>query len=331
MGKLRKATPERLGALSEGIKSAMAEQPDKGIVLALGSGGARGLAHVGVIEMLAENDIPVRAIVGSSIGAEIGAFLAAGVPVGDIHRLAAGMDWKATLRLFMPEFGQPGIFSDRGIRNFLAPYMEDKPIEKLPIPYAAVATDLVDGAQVLISEGPLLEAVCASIAIPGLLPPVKLGKRLLADGGLVNQVPFDIARSHFGGPVVAVAVHPGVFDMRLDPPEDNTWSSRLNELLQLEWTRKIPQLHVWLSQLKDALHNGSQPLPSPFSTYNRAMDISRAEITRLREERAPPDLMIRPEVSGIGMFEFYRAKEALNAGREAARKTMGEIRSLLKV
>jgi NTE family protein len=308
----------------------VAEQPDKGIVLALGSGGARGLAHVGVIEMLAENDIPVRAIVGSSIGAEIGAFLAAGVPVEDMHRLAADMDWKATLRLFMPQFGLPGIFSDRGIRNFLAPYMEGRPIERLPIPYAAVATDLADGAQVLISEGPLLDAVCASLAVPGLLPPVRLGSHLLADGGLVNLLPFDIARSHFGGPVVAVAVHPGAFDLRLDPPEDNAWSTRLNELLKLEWTRKIPQLHIWLSELKNALHNSDRPLPSMFSIYNRAMDISHAEITRLRELLAPPDLMIRPEVSGIGMFEFYRAKEALNAGREAARKTMGEIRSLLE-
>jgi NTE family protein len=309
----------------------VADGQDKGIVLALGSGGARGLAHVGVIEALAENDIPIRAIVGSSIGAEIGAFLASGVPVDDIHRLAAGMDWKATLRLFMPEIGQPGIFSDRGIRNFLGPYMQGRPIEKLPIPYAAVATDLIDGSQVLITHGPLLDAVCASLAIPGLLPPVRLGSHLLADGGLVNLVPFDIAREHFGGPVVAVAVHPGAFDMRLDPPEDNAWSSRLNELLQLEWTRKIPQLHIWLSQLKNALHNGSQPLPSPFSTYNRAMDISRAEIMRLRERLSPPDLMIRPEVSGIGMLEFYRAKEALDAGRQATRQAMDRIRSLLDI
>lgn len=297
-------------------------------MLALGSGGARGLAHVGVIETLAENAIPVRAVVGSSIGAEIGAFLAAGVPIEDMHRLAADMDWKATLRLFMPQFGQPGVFSDRGIRNFLAPYMENKAIEELPLPYAALATDLVDGSQVLMTHGPLMDAVCASLAVPGLLPPVRLGNRLLADGGLVNLVPFDIARSHFGGPVVAVAVHPGAFDLRLDPPEDKTWSSRLNELLQLDWTRKIPQLHIWLSELKHTLRN-NHPLPSIFSTYNRAMDISHAEVTRLRERLAPPDVMIRPEVSGIGMFEFYRAKEALAAGREATERAMEKIRSEL--
>jgi NTE family protein len=308
----------------------VADGRDKGIVLALGSGGARGLAHVGVIEMLAENDIPIRAIVGSSIGAEIGAFLAAGVPIDDIHRLAADMDWKATLRLFMPQFGLPGIFSDHGIRNFLVPYMEGRPIEKLPIPFAAVATDLIDGSQVLITHGPLLDAVCASLAVPGLLPPVRLRSHLLADGGLVNLVPFDIAREHFGGPVVAVAVHPGAFDLRLDPPEDNTWSTRLNELLQLSWTRKLPQLHIWLSELKNTLRSSSR-LPSIFSTYNRAMDISHAEITRLRERLAPPDLMIRPEVSGIGMFEFYRAKEALDAGRQATRQAMDRIRSLLDI
>jgi len=302
----------------------------KGIVLALGSGGARGIAHVGVIEALAEHDIPVRAIVGSSIGAEIGAFLAAGVPVGDIRRLATDMDWKKTLRLFMPEFGSPAIFTDRGIREFLAPHMEGKSIENLPIPFAAVATDLVDGSQVLFTQGPLLDAVCASIAIPGLLPPVKLGERMLADGGLVNLVPFDIAREHFGGPVIAVAVHPGAFDLRLDPPEDNTWSSRLNELLQLEWTRKVPQLHIWLSQLKNSLRSDKQPTPSVFSTYNRAMDISRAEITRLRQRLSPPDVMMRPDVSGIGMLEFYRASEAVAAGHAAVRRSLPEIHAALE-
>lgn len=297
-------------------------------MLALGSGGARGLAHVSALETLAEHDIPVRAVVGSSIGAEIGAFLAAGVPLDDMHRLAAGMDWKATMRLFMPQIGQPGIFSDRGIRNFLAPYMENKAIEDLPLPYAALATDLVDGSQVLLTHGPLMDAVCASLAVPGLLPPVRLGKHLLADGGLVNLVPFDIARSEFGGPVVAVAVHPGAFDLRLDPPQDNAWSSRLNELLQLDWTRKIPQLHIWLSELKQSLHNNGR-LPSIFSTYNRAMDISHAEVTRLRERLAPPDVMIRPEVSGIGLLEFYRAEEALEAGRKATEQAIHKIRSAL--
>jgi NTE family protein len=303
---------------------------EPGIVLALGGGGARGLAHVGVIEALTEQGIPIRAVIGSSIGAEIGAFLAAGVPVADIRRLATGMDWKATLRLFMPEFGQPGIFNDRGIRAFLAPYMDGKPIEQLPMPFAAVATDLVDGAQVLLTEGPLLDAVCASLAMPGLLPPVKRDGRLLADGGLVNLVPFDVGRSHFGGPVVAVAVHPGVFDLRQDPAEDHAWSSRLGELLELGWTRKLPQLHAWLVQRKDAPHDDGPTAPNMFSTYNRAMDISRAEITRLREMLAPPDVMIRPEVSGIGIFEFYRAREALVAGREAALQAVGRIRAALE-
>jgi NTE family protein len=302
----------------------------KGIVLALGSGGARGIAHVGVIEALAEHDIPVRAIVGSSIGAEIGAFLAAGVSVDEIRRLATGMDWKATLRLFMPELGSSGIVTDRGIRAFLAPHMEGKSIEDLPIPFAALATDLVNGSEVLFTKGPLLDAVCASIAIPGLLPPVKLGGRLLADGGLVNLVPFDIAREHFGGPVVAVAVHPGAFDLRLDPPEDNAWTSRLTELLQLEWTRKLPQLHVWLSQLKLQLRSDNRRAPSVFSTYNRAMDISRAEITRLRERLSPPDVMMRPDVSGIGMLEFYRGPEAVAAGHAAVRRALPEIHAALE-
>ena len=322
--------PTTAGAYRPSGRASEAIVAEPGIVLALGGGGARGLAHVGVIGVLAEQDIPVRAVIGSSIGAEIGAFLAAGVPVADIHRLATGMDWKATLRLFMPEFGQPGIFNDSGIRAFLAPYMEGKPIEDLPMPFAAVDTALIDGAQVLLTEGPLLDAVCASLAMPGLLPPVKRNGRLLADGGLVNLVPFDIARSHFGGPVVGVAVHPGVFGMRQDPSEDNAWSSRLGELLQLGWTRKLPQLHIWLTQLKNSLHNEEPAAPSAFSTYNRAMDISRAEITRLRELLAPPDVMIRPEVSGIGIFEFYRAREALAAGREAALQAVDRIRAALE-
>lgn len=303
----------------------------RGVVLALGSGGARGIAHLGVIRVLARHGIPVRAVIGSSIGAQIGALLAAGVSVEELLRLACGVDWKTTIRLFMPEFGKGGVIADRGIREFLEPYLGTHEIQSLSIGYAAVAADLASGEEVIIRRGNLLEAVRASISIPGLLRPAIQGARILVDGGLVNPVPFDRARELFGGPVLAVAVHPGAFKFEL-PGETSVpdWRDRIEDLLRQSVVRKWPQLRKLLD---DWDRNGDEealPDLGASGIYNRAMDISRAQLMRLRLKLAPPDILLTPNVQGIGMLEFYRADEALAAGMREAKAHLAQIKALLR-
>jgi NTE family protein len=132
-------------------------------VLALGGGGAPGLAHIGVLQVLAENAIPVRAIVGTSVGAEIGAFIANGMPVSDLADMAIGFDWKQTLQLFMLDLTDGGLSSGINVMKFLSRRLGGVRIENLSIGFAAVATDLETGEQVVPDRGDLIEAVRANI------------------------------------------------------------------------------------------------------------------------------------------------------------------------
>jgi NTE family protein len=304
---------------------------DRGLVLALGGGGARGLAHIGVIEVLVREKIPIRAIVGTSIGAEIGAFFAAGISSKEMRELACRMDWISTMRLFTPDFSDLGVSTGKGIREYLTPYMANKKIENLSTAFAAIATDLSTGEQVVIRKGDLLDAVRASISYPGLLTPFQKDGRTLIDGGMVNLVPFDSARTLFGGPVLAVQVHPKVelhaAHREKEAPE---WDNRLKELLADAWPSMPPPLTKWFQGFKRKRH-------FPFhkesglgisSIMNQAQLVSQDMIMRLRMHILPPDLLLKPDISEIGALEFYRAEDAITAGRVAAEAQLETILQL---
>lgn len=305
-----------------------------GIVLALGGGGAAGLAHIGVLQVLSEQQIPVRAVVGSSIGAEIGAFLAIGMQVDELAAMATAFDWKKTLQLFLPDLPTGGLISGVRIVDFLHSWLGKKQIEELSMGYAAIATDLVSGEQVVLDRGDLVEAVRASISVPGVIAPYRYGGRWLVDGGVVNPLPFDVARTYFGGPVVAVSTgtrhtQPPSTDISQSSPQ---WPQRVRHLLNQPWMVRAPALREWLeSQVERA--QSVAPKKKPFWTTRRVLDrvlgIAEAEIIRLRATANPPDLLLTPTVHGVGLLEFYRAREAIEAGRRAARDALPKIRGLL--
>jgi len=303
----------------------------QGVVLVLGGGGARGIAHIGVIEVLVREKIPIRAIAGTSIGAEIGAFLAAGTSVETMKELACRMDWVSTMRLFTPDFGEAGFSAGKGIREYLSPYMGDKVIENLPTAFAAIATDLSSGKEVVIRNGNLLDAVRASISYPGLLSPFKKDGRILIDGGVVNPVPFDVARQCFGGPVLAVQAHPKVehhaAHREKEAPE---WEEKLEELLTHSWMKMLPQLTSWFRgfERRPPLSGRETSNPGVSSVMNQSQLISEDMLMRLRMRISPPDMLLKPDTSEIGSLEFYRAKEAITAGREAAEAKLPAIRKL---
>jgi NTE family protein len=299
------------------------------VVLALGGGGARGLAHVGFIEVLSQAGIPVKAVAGTSIGAEIGAFLARGMPPGEMVRVATGFDWKLTLQLFFPDLPGGGLVSGKRILAWLSEMLGDALIEDLPIPYAAVATDLETGEEVVLDRGPLVDAVRASVSLPGTLAPFRLGDRVLVDGGVVNQVPADVAR-RFGGPVLAVAVHAAA--QRFEPPRRKTpaWRLQLRQLLDEGWMGNAEHLRAeLLAEEAEGEEAEDSTAWSARLVLQRAAHLSQAELVRLRLAASPPDLLLVPDVRDIGMLDFARAGEAVEAGRAAARARLPEIEALL--
>jgi len=303
----------------------------QGVVLALGGGGARALAHIGVISVLKHEHIPIRAIAGTSVGAEIGAFYAAGITVEKIKQLACGMDWISTMRLFTPDFPGTGISSGKGIQEFLAPHLAGKRIEELETGFAAIATDLSSGEEVVIHRGTLLDAVRASISFPGLLSPFRKKGRPLVDGGIVNPVPFDVARRMFGGPVLAVSAHATVRKhAEHREREASEWETHLGELLGKSWLRNSPQLVSWLQgfrRLRRAPDEAMRHL-GVSSVLNQSQLISGETLVRLRMQISPPDLLLRPDVGDIGLLEFYRAKEAITAGETTAKAQLSAIRRM---
>jgi NTE family protein len=303
-----------------------------GLVLALSGGGAAGIAHIGVLQVLEENAIAVRAVVGTSIGAEIGAFLACGMPLAELADLATAFDWKQTLQLFMPDLPTGGLVSGRKIMDFLNARLGAHSIEELAIGYAAVAADLETGEQVVLDRDGLVDAVRASISIPGLIAPHRVGNRWLVDGGVLNPVPFDVARERFGGPVLAVAVHAAARRVarRNSPPRSRQWPQHVRQLLRQPWVARARWFESWL---RAQLENREQSRAAGSAwTARRVLDqvlrLTQAEIVRLRARSSPPDLMLLPAVGGIGALEFYRGREAIAAGRAAVRENLASIRRL---
>jgi len=303
------------------------------VVLALGGGGAAGLAHIGVLQGLAEEGIRVRAVVGTSIGAEIGAFYARGMSLEELWETALSFDWVQNLRLFLPDLPRGGLSSGREIVRFLRRGLGHARIEELPIGYCAIAADLESGEQVVIDSGELVRAVRASVSLPGILAPVNVGNRMLVDGGVVNPVPFDVARERFGGPVIAVAVHAGT--RHPSPVEgglpSSDWPGHARELLDQAWMAKTPALRNWLEGQLEQFAKRPRKAPPEWTArrvIDRVMDITQIELVRLRSRQAPPDLTLTPDVGGIGLLEFYRAREAIEAGRTVVKENLTLIRRL---
>lgn len=271
---------------------------ETGITLVLGGGGARGLAHAGVLQVLADQGIPVRAVVGTSIGAEIGAFYCAGLGVERIATMAREFDWMATVKLFWPSLNGGGLTSGRNITAYLREHLGEATFADCDPPLRAIATDIHRGRQVVLAEGGLVDAVRASIALPGIIAPHRIGDLLLGDGGLVNPLAVDVARDVFGGPVVAVAVHPGAGEG--DDGEEDPFRDPLEE--------------------KEG--------PALLENLRRAVQITQAQLVSYRLAASPPDLMLEPVVPGMGSLEFYRGAEAFEAGVAGAEAAIEAIKGL---
>lgn len=268
----------------------------KKIALVLSSGGPRGAAHVGVLKVLAEHKIPISLVVGSSIGAMIGGAYAAGISVTQLEQEWLKIDFWRIARSLQPTLPIHGWSKGSAVGRFLREILGgDPPIEKLPIPFVAVATDLETGERVLLREGSLIEAIRASFSIPGLFVPVKRQGRYLVDGGLVSPLPVDVARQLGADVVIAADVNLG--------------------------SRRYRIAH----RPKGA--------PGLFESLDLAISIFVWRLTELTLELAPPDVLITPEIpddSLVGNFSYHRAEERIALGEAAARAKLPEIKKLLR-
>lgn len=257
------------------------------VILVLGGGGARGLAHIGVIRAFEERGIGVKAIAGCSMGGIVGAFLASGHDADEMEEIARGIGYEAFL-----SFGEPGgiVGGDR-IEKLFSEHLPER-FEDLELPLLVTAVDVQPGELVVLSEGPLALALRATSALPGLIAPVRSGPRVLVDGGLLNNLPVDLARTMGHAPVVAVDVAAPP-DRRLDFEDRGLWE-RLRDVMQ-------PQ-HALTVEL-----------------FMKAFDVPQALVSTMRLAMAPPDLLIRPALDrDFGVEQFGRIDEAISTGYDSA-------------
>ncbi|MBH0229032.1 patatin-like phospholipase family protein [Halobacillus yeomjeoni] len=171
------------------------------IGLALGSGGARGFSHLGVLKVLKDNDIPIDMVAGSSMGALVGSFFAAGQQVEDMYKLAFTFKRKYYLDFTVPKMG---FIQGRRLKEYIRLFTFGKNIEDFKIPMAVIATDLYAGEKKIFTDGPASDAVRASIGIPGIFVPERIDDRLYIDGGVMDRVPVSVVKSMGADIVIAV-------------------------------------------------------------------------------------------------------------------------------
>ena len=308
---------------------------NKRVGLALGSGGARGWAHLGVVQALEEKGVQIDFVAGTSMGSIVGAFCAAR-RVEALRELALNLDWKR-LRQFLWEvsLSRSGLTDGKRLLEETRKMLGFSEFGELALPFRAVATDLDTGGEVVLGSGDLLQAVRASISIPGLFSPVRIDGRLLVDGGLVNPVPVNVARDMGAQVVISVDVAQGVEPEPALPAPLEAGAAKRAGLLRLpkakgeeESVGAMRVLETFFDDVEKKIRRLKASLspehakPDMMEVLVRSVRIAEAQIARSRRQAEPPDILIEPKVGGIGTLDFQRAKEAIAAGYEAALRAL---------
>ncbi len=276
------------------------------VSLVLGSGGARGLAHIGVIQWLVENGYDIRSISGSSMGALVGGIFAT-------RKLEVYAEWVLALermhvlRLLDPAIGRPGIFKGERIISVLRSLIGDCAIEDLPITFTAIATDLESGAEVWLREGDLFDAIRASMATPLVFTPFERGGRMLLDGAIVNPVPV--------GPTVGDATQLTIAVDLSGPAQQQALAAPSKSLIDDNSYRR--RILKFIDTVRPA-RSAKEPSRGMISTAMASMEIMQDTITRLRMAEYLPDIVIDVPRNACGFFDFWKAEELIELGRERA-------------
>jgi NTE family protein len=310
-----------------------------GVSLALGSGAAKGLAHIGIINALKEAELEIKAISGTSMGALIGACYANTGDVSEIEEISLKIDWKQVLKLADPKLMlmSKGMIHGQKVKELLRAIIGNVEFKDLKIPLFISASDTETGEEVVIKDGPVVDAVMASIAIPGIFMPVKHGSKFLIDGGIVNPVPVSTLKKMdfpyiIGCNVIDIpsrrtrfrkkkARHPEIIKEEKMSPVRASVHERIKKLLSGNRI-KIDNFQNFFLSLKNKLyatHGSIDPdTPNIFKTVLTSFYIMQHEITQYKMQDA--QAIISPSTSQIAWWEFYRAKEIIHEGYLAAKR-----------
>lgn len=291
------------------------------IGLALGSGSARGWAHIGVLRVLEEAGVSPDIVCGTSMGALVGAAYTAGV-LDRLETWARGLTWQGVMGLLDFKISG-GLVGGNKLLDVFRGSLEDCGIESLPKLYAAVATELTSGREVWLRDGSLIDAVRASIAVPGLFTPAERDGRLLVDGGLVNPVPVSLCRAMGADIVIAVDVNSDLMGRKPHAPPEPAGEG--SEPPSPSGTFAAMMTKLTSSRIKSGPKT-SVEMPSMLDVIGTSLNIMQVRITRSRLAGEPADILIQPRLSDIATMDFHRAVPAIEEGQRAAERMLPLIR-----
>ncbi|MBC8506715.1 MAG: patatin-like phospholipase family protein [Anaerolineales bacterium] len=270
------------------------------INLALGGGGSKGNAHIGVLRVLEREGFRVRAVAGTSAGGMAAAAYAAGCSPGEIEAHMSSIDQSKLYSFHLG--GEPSLLGIDGVEKALYNLLGERTFNELEIPCALTAVDLISGRKVVLKEGRVMDAVLATVAIPGIYPAKKLDDQTLVDGGVLDPVPVSVARAISPNPrlpVVAVVLTPATNESEL--PDSHQYNLILNRIAR---TR----------------------IAKAFEIYFRSIEIGTSAITELRLQIDAPEVIIRPDVSKIGYLDRVDVSRVVKLGEQAAEAALPELR-----
>lgn len=276
--------------------------------LALSGGGVRGLVHLGVLRALEENGLPVDFLAGASMGGLIAGAYGAGIPLDDIIAFAIGT---RVLDFASPDRSWHALFDQRKLGPKLAELLGNSKItfEDLRTPVAMTAVDLETGELVVLDSGPLIPAMLATAALPLFFAPVRHDGRWLVDGGVLNNIPFDVTRRYRVDRVLAIAIPPNrEFELDARPGHQRSRGLSLGGLLRLGG-----EGHDWRV---------------PFMIAEVGISITQQLANRTRMDLCPPDLLLEVPLPGVGMFSTDGSRTAIDAGYRVAQAHLPELKAL---
>lgn len=275
------------------------------ISLALGGGGVRGVAHLGVIRELEKHGFRIKAIAGTSAGGLFGSAYAAGYSTEEIEIAVNRFDQN---RLFTGRRSdRPALLGLDSITKILTELLADRTFDDLPIPFAATAVSLSSGKEIILREGKVMDAVLATIAIPGVFPSKAIGERVLVDGGVLDPVPIQVARwMRPDLPVAAVILH--------RPPEGHTFEDS-------DFPIEVPGPTSIVERLAKL-----RPVQA-LNIFTRSIEVTGQHLTRLSVELYKPEVTIYPRVGHIAVLQNINTDELIQAGIAATEETVEKLKS----
>lgn len=297
------------------------------IGLALGSGAARGWAHIGVLRAFSELGIPIDVICGTSMGALVGGFHLCG-RLGDLEAWARQLTTLRMVRYLDLRFVRSGLVASNRLFAEIKAAVGSTLIEDLPIPFASVATDLTSGHELWISQGRLMDAIKASFALPGLFEPMKMDNRWVIDGAIVNPVPVSVCRALGAQVIIAINLNtapPGKWGV----PGVNGVSPGCVDAVSGAPGSIWQNIGSGPDSPATAEENNSDA-PKLLSVIASTLNIVQDRVTRSRLAADPPDVSIIPRVGHIGLMDFQTASEVIDRGSAAVFQAESEIRNAIQ-